>query len=50
MTLGHSFLKKEFDFIPKVTAQWDPFGHSAANAAMFNQMGFSSYFFSRLDY
>jgi hypothetical protein len=36
MTLGHEFLKKEFGVIPKVSAHWDPFGHSAANAAMFN--------------
>jgi lysosomal alpha-mannosidase len=35
MALGHEFLKKEFGVIPTVGWHIDPFGHSAANAAMY---------------
>jgi alpha-mannosidase len=31
-TLGHRFIKEEFDVIPKIGWQIDPFGHSAVQA------------------
>lgn len=31
-TLGHQFLKKEFDITPRIGWQIDPFGHSAVQA------------------
>lgn len=50
-TLGHSFLLKEFDFVPTVGWQLDPFGHSSSQASyMTSLMGFDSLFFGRIDY
>lgn len=31
-TLGHRFIKKEFDVTPRIGWQIDPFGHSAVQA------------------
>lgn len=31
-TLGHRFIKQEFDQTPRIGWQIDPFGHSAAQA------------------
>lgn len=31
-TLGHRFIKKEFDATPRIGWQIDPFGHSAVQA------------------
>lgn len=31
-TLGHRFLKEEFDLTPRIGWQIDPFGHSAVQA------------------
>lgn len=31
-TLGHQFIKKEFDVTPRIGWQIDPFGHSAVQA------------------
>lgn len=31
-TLGHRFIKKEFDMTPRIGWQIDPFGHSAVQA------------------
>lgn len=31
-TLGHRFIKKEFDVVPRIGWQIDPFGHSAVQA------------------
>lgn len=31
-TLGHRFLKQQFDYVPTVGWQIDPFGHSAVQA------------------
>lgn len=31
-TLGHRFLKQEFDQLPRIGWQIDPFGHSAVQA------------------
>jgi alpha-mannosidase len=49
MYLGHAFLLKEFGVRPKVGWHVDPFGHSAANAALFSDFGFEAIFISRLD-
>ena len=46
----HDFLLKEFDFIPEIGWQIDPFGHSSSNAKLFSQMGFQAIFFARIDY
>lgn len=50
MTVGHQFLLNEFGYVPKIGWQIDPFGHSAAYAALSAQMGFDALFFSRIDY
>ena len=48
--LGMMFLKKEFDYIPRIAWFIDPFGHSAANAAILSHMGFEKIVFVRIDY
>jgi Glycosyl hydrolases family 38 N-terminal domain/Glycosyl hydrolases family 38 C-terminal domain/Alpha mannosidase middle domain len=50
-TLGHTFLKSEFDVVPKVGWQLDPFGHSASQASVMSyKMGFDALYFGRIDY
>jgi len=50
-TLGHEFLKQEFDYIPSVGWQIDPFGHSATQASLFtSETGFNALYFGRIDY
>ncbi|KAF6169657.1 hypothetical protein GIB67_004049 [Kingdonia uniflora] len=50
-TLGHRFIKREFDQVPRVGWQIDPFGHSAIQAYLLGaEMGFDSLFFARIDY
>ncbi|KAK9090007.1 hypothetical protein Sjap_023184 [Stephania japonica] len=50
-TLGHLFLKQEFDQAPRVGWQIDPFGHSAVQAYLLGaEVGFDSLFFGRIDY
>ncbi|XP_068656340.1 alpha-mannosidase At3g26720-like [Aristolochia californica] len=50
-TLGHQFLKQEFDFTPRIGWQIDPFGHSAVQAYLLGaEVGFDSLFFGRIDY
>lgn len=50
-TLGHDFLKREFDFIPRVTWQLDPFGHSATQSSLLgSEAGFDAIYFGRIDY
>ena len=47
--VAHDFLKQEFGVVPKVGWQLDPFGHSAANAELFAQMGMEAMFFARIN-
>ena len=47
--VAHDFLKAEFGVTPKVGWQLDPFGHSAANALLFAQMGMEAIFFARVN-
>ena len=50
MSLGLRWLKDTFDFVPDIAWHIDPFGHQAATASMFSQMGFQAIFFGRIDY
>jgi len=50
MTIGLRWLKDTFNYVPSVAWHIDPFGHQASSASMFSQMGFQSFFFSRIDY
>lgn len=50
-TLGHDFLKREFNFTPRVGWQLDPFGHSSTQASLLGtQSGFDALYFGRIDY
>lgn len=49
MTLGHRFIKSEFNKTVNVGWHLDPFGHSAPQARLFSEMGFDSWFFERID-
>ncbi|KAK2974185.1 hypothetical protein RJ640_021476 [Escallonia rubra] len=50
-TLGHRFIKEEFNVTPRIGWQIDPFGHSAVQAYLLGaEVGFDSLFFSRIDY
>ncbi|KZV46217.1 lysosomal alpha-mannosidase-like [Dorcoceras hygrometricum] len=50
-TLGHRFLKEDFNVTPRVGWQIDPFGHSAVQAYLLGaEVGFDSLFFARIDY
>ncbi len=48
--LGMMFLKRELNYIPRIAWFIDPFGHSAANAAVLAKMGFEKIAFVRIDY
>jgi len=50
MMIGHEFLKKEFDYTPKIGWNVDVFGHSDVATRLYSEMGFEAIFFSRLDY
>lgn len=50
MTIGHQFLKETFNVTIDIGWHIDPFGHSAAHASLFSQMGFNAFFFARIDY
>ena len=50
MMIGHEWLENEFGIRPRVGWSIDPFGHSNANARLFAEMGFDSWFFARIDY
>ncbi|KAG8652721.1 alpha-mannosidase At3g26720 isoform X2 [Manihot esculenta] len=50
-TLGHRFIKEEFNVTPRIGWQIDPFGHSAVQGYLFGaEVGFDSIFFARIDY
>jgi len=50
-TLGHRFIKKEFNKIPRIGWQIDPFGHSAVQAYLLStEVGFDALYFFRIDY
>ncbi|KAK9926543.1 hypothetical protein M0R45_023768 [Rubus argutus] len=50
-TLGHRFIKQEFNVTPRVGWQIDTFGHSAVQAYLLGaEVGFDSLFFGRIDY
>ncbi|XP_010246825.1 PREDICTED: alpha-mannosidase isoform X2 [Nelumbo nucifera] len=50
-TLGHRMIKKQFNKVPRVGWQIDPFGHSAVQAYLFGaELGFDSLYFARIDY
>jgi len=50
-TLGHTFLKNTFDYIPSIGWQLDPFGHSATQSSLLTSgVGFNALFFGRIDY
>ncbi|XP_031277259.1 probable alpha-mannosidase At5g13980 [Pistacia vera] len=50
-TLGHRFIKEEFNLTPRIGWQIDPFGHSAVQAYLLSaEVGFDSLFFARIDY
>ena len=48
MIIGRHWLLKEFGVIPNVGWQLDPFGHSAANARIFADMGMDGLVFARM--
>ncbi|CAK9177487.1 unnamed protein product [Ilex paraguariensis] len=50
-TLGHRFIKEEFNVTPRIGWQIDPFGHSAVQAYLLGaEVGFDSFFYGRIDY
>ncbi|KAK9990150.1 hypothetical protein SO802_025135 [Lithocarpus litseifolius] len=50
-TLGHRFIKEQFNYIPRAGWQIDPFGHSAVQAYLLGaELGFDSVHFARIDY
>lgn len=50
MTLGHRFIKNEFNQTVNVGWHIDPFGHSAPQARLFSEMGFDGWFIERIDW
>ncbi|XP_020217055.1 alpha-mannosidase isoform X1 [Cajanus cajan] len=50
-TLGHRFIKNQFNKVPRAGWQIDPFGHSAVQAYLLGaELGFDSLHFARIDY
>ncbi|XP_028775256.1 alpha-mannosidase [Neltuma alba] len=50
-TLGHRFIKQQFNKTPRAGWQIDPFGHSAVQAYLLGaELGFDSVHFARIDY
>ncbi|KAI3960584.1 hypothetical protein MKX01_003758 [Papaver californicum] len=50
-TLGHRFIKQQFNKTPRSGWQIDPFGHSAVQAYLLSaELGFDSLHFARIDY
>jgi hypothetical protein len=50
MMVGHSWLFKEFGFVPKVGWLMDTAGHSSGNARLFSDMGLEALFVGQLDH
>jgi alpha-mannosidase len=49
--LGHRFLKDQFDYVPTVGWQIDPFGHSSVQASLLSaEAGFDALYFARIDW
>ena len=46
---GHSFLKREFNIVPRIAWHPDSFGHSAATPDLMLDLGMEAIFFSRVD-
>lgn len=49
MTLGHRFIKSEFNQTLNIGWHIDPFGHLAPQARLFSEMGFDAWLFERID-
>ncbi|KAL9679438.1 hypothetical protein QQ045_017300 [Rhodiola kirilowii] len=50
-TLGHRYIKKQFNKVPRAGWQIDPFGHSAVQGYLLGaEVGFDSVHFARIDY
>ncbi|KAJ1398690.1 Glycosyl hydrolase family 38, C-terminal [Sesbania bispinosa] len=50
-TLGHLFIKEQFNKTPRAGWQIDPFGHSAVQGYLLGaELGFDSVHFARIDY
>jgi hypothetical protein len=47
-TLGHQFLLSEFDVVPSIAWQLDPFGHSGVYPSLLSEMGFQGVFLARV--
>jgi alpha-mannosidase len=50
MRIGMHFLKKEFDYTPRIAWYLDPFGHSLTNAYLLNKLGFDKLVMVRIDF
>ncbi|GBG61654.1 hypothetical protein CBR_g23169 [Chara braunii] len=50
-TLGHRYIKSQFDAVPRIGWQIDPFGHSSVQASLLSaEAGLDAVFFARADY
>ncbi|KAK1303873.1 hypothetical protein QJS10_CPB11g01988 [Acorus calamus] len=50
-TLGHRLIKTQFNQVPRIGWQIDPFGHSAVQAYLLGaELGFDALYFARIDY
>ncbi|KAF3440313.1 hypothetical protein FNV43_RR18597 [Rhamnella rubrinervis] len=50
-TLGHGYIKQQFNKVPRAGWQIDPFGHSSVQAYLLGaELGFDSVHFARIDY
>lgn len=47
--MAHDFLWEQFKIRPRIGWQLDPFGHSAAYAEIFAQMGLETMVFARIE-
>ena len=50
MVMSRHWLKKEFGVVPNIGWQLDAFGHSAANARFFAEIGIDALVFARMPY